>query len=265
MACLSPQFTQGHGGCDDRARGRNELAILNRYRTSYLSTPTWLICSIDWPETEGDDGPMETATGLAEHWDQAYGHGDATRSWFQHEAARSLQLLEHAGIGPADSVIDVGGGSSPLAAALLARGHSDITVLDISLVGMRAAQQRLSAAARRVQWLFGDVRTWRPTRRYVVWHDRALFHFMTADQDRDAYLQALERATSTERAVAIFATFAPDGPPRCSGLPVSRYSAAELGAALGDRWQMIDEIRELHTTPSGVTQPFTWAAFRHEL
>jgi hypothetical protein len=223
-----------------------------------------LICSTDLPGTEGDDGPMELGSAPAEHWDQAYGHGDATRSWFQREPSWSLRMLDRAGIGPADSVIDAGGGSSPLAAALLARGHSDITVLDVSLVGIRAAEERLGAAAEHVQWLLVDVRTWRPSRRYVVWHDRALFHFMAADQDRGAYLNALEMATSPDRAVAIFATFAPDGPPRCSGLPVARYSAADLADAIGVRWQMIEESRELHTTPSGVTQPFTWAAFRRE-
>jgi hypothetical protein len=205
---------------------------------------------------------MQTAIGPAEHWDQTYGHGDTTRSWFQTQAEWSLRMLDRAGVDPADSVIDVGGGSSPLAAALLARGHSSIAVLDVSLIGMHTAQQRLGDAAERVQWLSDDVRTWTPARRYLVWHDRALFHFMTADQDRDAYLQTLERATTPQRAVAIFATFAPDGPPRCSGLPVTRYGAAELGDVLGERWQIIDEDRELHTTPSGVIQPFTWAAFR---
>jgi hypothetical protein len=205
---------------------------------------------------------MQTAIGPAEHWDQTYGHGDTTRSWFQTQAEWSLRMLDRAGVGPADSVIDVGGGSSPLAAALLARGHSSIAVLDVSLVGLHTAQQRLGDAAERIQWLSEDVRTWTPSRRYLVWHDRALFHFMAADQDRDAYLQTLERATMPQRAVAIFATFAPDGPPRCSGLPVTRYGAAELGDVLGERWQIIDEDRELHTTPSGVIQPFTWAAFR---
>jgi hypothetical protein len=211
-----------------------------------------------------DDGFMETATREAEHWDHVYGHGDTTRSWFQAQPGWSVRMLDRAGISPADSVIDVGGGSSPLAAALLARGHSDITVLDVSLVGMRTAQQRLGAAAQRVQWLIGDVRTWRPPRRYMVWHDRALFHFMTSDQDREAYLQALESATSPEKAICILATFAPDGPPRCSGLPVVRYGVVELAAALAPSWQMIDEGREAHTTPSGAIQPFTWTAFRRQ-
>jgi ubiquinone/menaquinone biosynthesis C-methylase UbiE len=164
---------------------------------------------------------METARRQAEHWDEVYGHGDTTRSWFQAQAGWSLHMLDRAGTSPADSVIDVGGGSSPLAAALVARGHSDITVLDVSVVGMRPAQQRPGAAAQRVQWLIGDVRTWRPPRRYLVWHDRALFHFMTSDQDREAYLQALERATSPEGAICILATFAPDGP---SGAPGFRSS-----------------------------------------
>jgi hypothetical protein len=219
------------------------------------------------PRSNGDvadDGLMETAAGQAEHWDDVYGHGDTTRSWFQAQAGWSLRMFDGAGISAADSVIDVGGGSSPLAAALLARGHSDITVLDVSVVGMRVAQQRLGTAAQRVQWLVGDVRTWRPQRRYVVWHDRALFHFMTSDQDREAYLQALESATSREDAICILATFAPDGPPRCSGLPVVRYGGAELASALGPSWQMIDEGREPHRTPSGAIQPFTWAAFRRQ-
>jgi hypothetical protein len=135
-------------------------------------------------------------------------------------------------------------------------------VLDVSIVGMHAAQRRLGAAADHVQWLIGDVRTWQPPRRYVVWHDRALFHFMITDQDREAYLKVLEKATSRERAVAIFATFAADGPPQCSGLSVARYGSAELADAIGDGWQMIEKGRELHTTPSGTFQPFTWAAFR---
>jgi Methyltransferase domain len=219
------------------------------------------------PRTNGDvadDGLMETATRQAEHWDEVYGHGDTTRSWFQAQPGWSLRMLDRAGISPGDSVIDVGGGSSPLATALLARGHSDITVLDISVVGLRAAQQRIGAAAQRVQWLVGDVRSWRPLRRYVVWHDRALFHFMTSDQDREAYLQALESATSLEGAICVLATFAPDGPPRCSGLPIVRYGVAELAAALGPSWQLIGEGRESHTTPSGAIQPFTWAAFHRQ-
>jgi trans-aconitate methyltransferase len=205
---------------------------------------------------------METATEPAEHWDQAYGHGDTTRSWFQSEPVWSLRMLDRVGIGPADSVTDVGGGSSPLVEALLARGQSDLTVLDVSIIGMQAAQQRLGAAADQVQWLLGDVRTWQPPRRYVLWHDRALFHFMISAQDREAYLQTLERATDPERGFAIFATFAPDGPLQCSGLSVTRYDAADLAAALGVGWQLIEEDRESHTTPSGRIQPFTWAVFR---
>jgi trans-aconitate methyltransferase len=205
---------------------------------------------------------METATEPAEHWDQAYGHGDTTRSWFQSEPVWSLRMLDRVGIGPADSVTDVGGGSSPLVEALLARGQSDLTVLDVSIIGMQAAQQRLGAAADQVQWLLGDVRTWQPPRRYALWHDRALFHFMISAQDREAYLQTLERATDPERGFAIFATFAPDGLLQCSGLPVTRYDAADLAAALGVGWQLIEEDRESHTTPSGRIQPFTWAVFR---
>jgi hypothetical protein len=106
---------------------------------------------------------------------------------------------------------------------------------------------------------------WRPLRRYALWHDRGLFHFISTDEDRDTYLRTFAEATGTERPVVIIAAFARDGRPRCSGLPVARYSAADLEAALGTRWQMINESRrELHTTPSDTSQPFTWTAFRRQ-
>ena len=211
--------------------------------------------------TRGDNEMVHTAV-AGRHWDEAYGHGDTTRSWFQDRPAASLRMLEQAGITPHDSLIDVGGGASTLVDALLDAGGIDLTVLDVSLFGMRTAQQRLGDAAEGVQWLVGDVRTWRPRRRYLVWHDRALFHFMITDQDRDAYLKALESATVPGRTISIFATFASDGPRQCSGLPVARYSAAELAAAIGDSWEPVDDGRELHTTPTGMIQPFTWTAFR---
>jgi hypothetical protein len=172
-------------------------------------------------------------------------------------------MLDLAGVTATDSIIDIGGGASPLAGALLARGHTDVTVLDVSAAGMDAAQRRLDTAEDRVAWLLGDVRTWRPPRHYAVWHDRALFHFMAAEHDREAYLHTLEGATS-RGAVAIFATFAPDGPPRCSGLSVVRYGAEALAAAMGANWHLVADDREMHTTPSGTSQPFTWVAFRRK-
>jgi trans-aconitate methyltransferase len=164
-------------------------------------------------------------------------------------------------IAPDDSVVDVGGGASILVDELLDRGFSDLTVLDISVSGLKAARQRLGESARRVQWMVTDVLTWRPGRTFRVWHDRALFHFVTEERDRRQYLTTLNAAT-TPSAVAVFATFAPDGPEQCSGLPVSRYSARELAGLLSPDWNPVSDAREEHTTPGGFMQPFTWAAFR---
>jgi len=201
--------------------------------------------------------------GTAAHWDDAYALGETTHSWFQQQPRMSLRMLDAAGATAADSVIEVGGGASPLAGALLDRGYRDITVLDVSAAGLAYARQRLGARAERVQWLVADIRAWEPGRRYRIWHDRAVLHFLTAAQDRRQYLRALGRATEPD-AVAVFGCFSPDGPPRCSGLPVARYSPLELAGELGSAWTLISQDREDHITPAGVTQPFTWAALRKQ-
>lgn len=172
-----------------------------------------------------------------------------------------MEMLEAVGVATDQSVIDVGGGASTLVDALLEHGYTDLTVLDISDEGLHTAQGRLGDAADRVQWMLADLRTWNPSRTWDVWHDRALLHFFVADQDRQRYLHALDAATELG-SVAILATFAADGPQHCSGLPVTRYAAADLAALLGPSWQPLTERREEHHTPSGGSQPFTWVAFR---
>jgi SAM-dependent methyltransferase len=204
---------------------------------------------------------MAAEPALTRHWDDAYARGDASRSWFQPEPVLSLRMLDAAGVTAAGSLIDVGGGASSLAAALLERGFSDLTVLDISAAGMEYARRRLGPRAREVNWVTADIRTWVPPRRFAAWHDRAVFHFLTDVQDQRAYLRTLATAT-TAGAVAVFGCFAPDGPPRCSGLPVARYAPADLAALLGSDWIPIAQDREAHVTPSGQTQPFTWSALR---
>ena len=197
----------------------------------------------------------------ADHWDRAYSEGERTHSWFESEPVGSLRMFQLAGVSPADGVIDAGGGASTLVDALLERGFDDVTVLDVSATGIRAARRRLGRSAGRVQWVVADLRNWRPARTYQVWHDRAVLHFLTADADRQSYLETLT-ASTTAGAVAIFATFAPDGPHQCSGLPVARYSAHDLAALLGDRWSSVVDDREEHVTPAGAVQPFVWAVFR---
>ena len=199
------------------------------------------------------------ANSTASHWDDTYAAGETTRSWFQQHPGVSLRMFEAAGVQAGASVIDVGGGASSLAGALLERGFGDVTVLDISAAGMACARQRLGARAEQVRWLVADVRTWVPERRYAVWHDRAVFHFLISAEDRRQYVRTLEAATEPGT-VAVFGLFAPDGPQRCSGLPVARYSAADLADELGSGWTLISQDREEHRTPVGAVQPFTWAA-----
>lgn len=197
------------------------------------------------------------------HWDAAYRQGDATRSWYQAEPRPSLRALDEAGATPADSVIDIGGGASRLVDALLDRGHTDITVLDISSIGVGTARQRLGEAARSVSWIIADLLSWTPSRTWAIWHDRATLHFFTDPVERARYVDLLNAATEVG-SIAVLATFAPDGPDHCSGLPVTRHDAADLAELLGGGWQQLAADRQQHTTPAGVVQPFTWTTFRRK-
>lgn len=207
---------------------------------------------------------MSETAGRASHWDEAYAGGDATRSWFQQQPVMSLQMLDAAGVLPWDSVIDVGGGASPLAGALLGRGFADVTVLDISATASEHARQRLLDQAAQVHWLTADILTWHPQRRYRVWHDRAVYHFLITAPDQRRYRRVLDDATEAG-AVAVLGCFAPEGPDRCSGLPVARYTAQDLASQLGECWTIVSDAREDHVTPAGAWQPFTWVAVRKQL
>ena len=199
----------------------------------------------------------------AAHWDGAYAQGDGTRSWFEEHPDMSLRMLDAAGVSAADALIDVGGGASPLIGALLDRGFGDLTVLDISATGMLHARDRLGPRADQVHWLTADVLSWHPQRHYQAWHDRAAFHFVTIDEQRQQYLHTLDTAT-IPGTIAVFGCFAPDGPQHCSGLPVARYSQAQLARQIGTKWLLISQDREEHITPAGVIQPFTWIALRRQ-
>ena len=200
---------------------------------------------------------------VATHWDAAYARGDDTRSWYEKHPHMSLRMLGSAAVSAADAVIDVGGGASPLTGALLDRGFGDLTVLDVSAAGMRYARDRLGPRAGQVHWVTADVLSWHPQRRYQVWHDRAVYHFLTTEEHRQQYLRTLDAATATGT-VAVFGCFAPDGPQQCSGLPVARYSPAQLAHQVGARWLLISQDREEHLTPAGTIQPFTWIALRRQ-
>ncbi len=194
-------------------------------------------------------------------WDAAYeALGVEGVSWYQPTAARSLELIDRLELPRDAAVIDVGGGASGLAGQLATHGYHDVTVLDISDSALALARSRL-AAPDTVAWITADLLEWRPTRTYDLWHDRAVFHFLVDPEERRRYLQTLHAAVHPGGAL-IVATFAEDGPLQCSGLPVARYSAPELEAALGADVQVLDTFREEHRTPGGVVQSFTWLVGR---
>ena len=183
-------------------------------------------------------------------------------SWFQPTPVTSLELFDRLGVRSSDSVIDVGGGVSPLAGALLDRGFGDVTVLDVSKEALDVAVARLPTSAN-VTWIVADVRTWRPDRTWSVWHDRAVFHFLTAAEDRRAYLRTMSQALRRGGGLVI-GTFALDGPDHCSGLPTQRYDARALLDTISSQIQIepVAATREVHITPGGIRQPFTWVACR---
>lgn len=173
-------------------------------------------------------------------------------------------LLGEAGIGTADSIVDVGGGDGAFAQTLLGRGHRDLTVVDLAESALNAGRTRLGQAQEQVAWIKADARTWSPTPTWRVWHDRAAFHFLTTDDDRSRYRQTLAAATSVGSLVCV-GTFAADGPTHCSGLPVARYDKDALVQALrGDHLalDLLGATREDHETPGGSVQHFTWVLLR---
>lgn len=196
------------------------------------------------------------------HWGQVYrAKAAAEVSWHQARPALSLELIRAAAASRAAGIIDVGAGASRLVDELLAEGFSDITALDVSEAALANSKQRLGARAEEVDWIVADLTAWRPERIWDIWHDRAVFHFLTEPSLQDAYISTLRQATAAG-AAAIVSTFALDGPETCSGLPVQRYSPATLAARLGPDFVLVDERSERHVTPWGSAQSFAYAVFR---
>lgn len=198
------------------------------------------------------------------HWEDLYRQkAEDAVSWFQSDPKPSFALIHEAGFGKHEPIIDVGGGASRLVDRLLAEGYMDISVLDIAESALQKTRERLGEAAKRVHWLTADVTLWRPTRRYRLWHDRAVFHFLTEPADRAAYREALESAL-VPGGTAVIAGFALDGPERCSGLPVRRYSPDTLAAELGPAFRLDERHSEDHLTPAGRLQRFQYSVFRFQ-
>lgn len=196
-----------------------------------------------------------------EHWNRTYADKGDGVSWFQAVPTTSLELIDHLGLGAATPVIDIGGGASRLVDELAGRGFGDLTVLDVSDRALAVVADRLASHARAVRCIASDITTWRPERRYGLWHDRAVLHFLTDEADRAGCHRALERAIEPGGAV-IIATFAPDGPEACSGLPVRRHDAPALFEFLGNDFDPVTDRHEVHRTPWGTDQAFTWVAAR---
>ena len=198
-----------------------------------------------------------------DHWEKVYSTKSTTEvSWFQEHADLSLKLIREAGILSSASIIDVGGGASTLVDDLLANGFESITVLDLSRAALAAAGARLGAQSARVQWNEANVLDFQfPKHGYDVWHDRAVFHFLTSEEERQSYVRAVLHAVKPGGLV-IVATFDEDGPTKCSGLPVMRYSPNKLHAEFGEPFELLGHEREAHNTPGGNEQKFVYCFCR---
>ncbi len=195
----------------------------------------------------------------SQHWESVYASKpDAELSWTQPDPTTSLSLIAEAC--PAGSVIDVGGGTSPLASRLLDRGYS-VTVLDISPTAIGRAREHLGPKADQVKWVVADVTTKPDLGIFDVWHDRAVFHFLTEQAGRDSYRELLSR-TLPLGGHAIIATFAPDGPQKCSGLEIRQYDGPTLAVELGEQFKLLKTVPEVHSTPWGQPQAFQYSLFR---
>ena len=195
---------------------------------------------------------------VADHWNRLYQTAGLDQvSWYQKVPEHSLELIRATGIAPTAAILDVGGGASTLVDYLLQEGFEDVSVLDLAAPALAAAQARLGAAAAKVHWINADITKFQPERRYALWHDRAVFHFLVDPERRERYLSVLRGAVAPDGHL-VLATFGPDGPTRCSGLDVQRYSAADLSAALRPGFRLVRSLLEEHVTPSGGRQQFLY-------
>jgi SAM-dependent methyltransferase len=199
------------------------------------------------------------------HWDSVYdARGEIELTWFEETPEVSLKLIETFAPPTAD-IIDVGGGASRLVDTLLARAMGKIAVLDLSKNALRTSQDRLGSLGENVDWIQADITKWAPQAEFDVWHDRAVFHFLTDASQRAAYANALV-ASLKRGGIAIIASFAEDGPVKCSGLPIVRYAPKALSLEI-DRlcpgiFVSIHSEKYVHVTPKGNTQSFQYSVFR---
>jgi 2-polyprenyl-3-methyl-5-hydroxy-6-metoxy-1,4-benzoquinol methylase len=199
----------------------------------------------------------------ADHWQKVYSSQKADQvSWYQSEPEVSLRIIRRLGA-LTDAIIDIGAGQSLLVDRLVRDGYSEVTALDISDAAVEVIRSQQAGASNCVSFIVADVRTWRPTQTFDVWHDRAVFHFMATPSDVDAYLSVVSRAVR-RGGVAVIGTFAQDGPTQCSGLDVCRYSPKNLASLFSEFFELEASELEEHVTPAGAVQHFTWVTLRRK-
>jgi SAM-dependent methyltransferase len=197
------------------------------------------------------------------HWRHVYATRPAESvSWYRPHLEVSLELLDRGGLNPDSRIIDIGGGASTLVDDLLGRGVAQVTVLDLSAEALEVAQARLGARGDTVRWIAADLRAADlPAGGFDLWHDRAVLHFLGDTTDAALYARQAERAVRPG-GHAVVSGFAPDGPERCSGLPVARRSPGEIASLLGSGWTLLEQRTEQHVTPGGSQQSFAYALLR---
>jgi len=196
-----------------------------------------------------------------DHWERIYQkHSPTEVGWYQSYPERSLKLIYNTGADTDSSIIDVGGGTSTLAKHLLDKGYEKLAVLDISGNSIERAKSQLDEKSREINWIEADVTKFSFTEQYDIWHDRAVFHFLTKAEDRKGYITSLNQALKLNGHL-IIATFSLDAPPKCSGLSVVRYSSETLQSELGDNFILAEAVVEDHVTPSWVKQNFIFCRF----
>ena len=197
-----------------------------------------------------------------QHWDQVYTDKTPLEvSWFQSETTLSLKLIQNTGIDHDAAIIDVGGGASRLVDTLLEHDYHNLAVLDISTAAIQHAQSRLSSRANEVEWFVEDITKFHSPRKFDCWHDRAVFHFLTDENDRHAYVMNLEQAV-VKGGYVIIATFAIGGPEKCSGLDIVQYDENKIKNVLGNKYELLDIKHELHITPAQKQQQFIYFLFK---
>lgn len=201
---------------------------------------------------------------MKQHWEQVYATKASDNvSWFQQQAYLSLALIHQTAVAKDAAIIDVGAGASNLVDGLAAERYTNLSVLDLSSAALDVAKQRLGKHAEAVHWIVGDItKTSIPVNYFDIWHDRAVFHFLTDPTYRQAYVEQVKRSVRAHGHV-IIATFSEDGPEKCSGLPVIRYSPKTLHAELGNDFLLVKQEKEAHHTPSGSIQQFVYCCFQY--